>query len=162
MYKKNIFIAVTLIIFGVMFFSLKESLAGSSTDEFDENEVTVSANAERKLEVDLINKGKMVASWYGPKFHGKLTANGEIYDQMSMTAAHKKLPFGTMLKITNPRNGRSIVVRINDRGPYIEGRQLDLSKGAAMALKMTHRGVIKVKVQELVMSDYNNPIIAMN
>lgn len=145
-----------------MFFSLKESIAGSATDEFDENEVTISANEERTFNVDLINKGKMVASWYGPRFHGNLTASGEIYDQMSMTAAHKKLPFGTMLKLTNPRNGKSIVVRINDRGPYIEGRQLDLSKNAAIALGMMKKGVVKIQVQELVMNDYNNPVISMN
>ena len=145
-----------------MFFSLKDSLAGSATDEFDENEITVSANTEKTLEVDLVNKGKMVASWYGPKFHGKLTANGEVYDQMLMTAAHKSLPFGTMLKLTNPKNGKSIVVRINDRGPYIKGRQLDLSKGAAIALGTLNKGVVKVQVEELVMNDYNNPVIAIN
>lgn len=162
MYKKNIYIAVSFIILGVMLFSLKDSIAGSATDEFDENEITVSANAERTLDVDLINKGKMVASWYGPKFHGKLTANGETYDQMLMTAAHKSLPFGTMLKLTNPRNGKSVIVRINDRGPYIKGRQLDLSKGAAIALGMLYKGVGKIQVEELVMNDYNNPVIAMN
>ena len=162
MYKRNIFIAVSFIILGVMFFSLKDSLAGSATDEFDENEITVSANTEKTLEVDLVNKGKMVASWYGPKFHGKLTANGEVYDQMLMTAAHKSLPFGTMLKLTNPKNGKSIVVRINDRGPYIKGRQLDLSKGAAIALGTLNKGVVKVQVEELVMNDYNNPVIAIN
>lgn len=145
-----------------MFFSLKDSLAGSATDEFDENEITVSASAEKTLDVDLIDKGKMVASWYGPKFHGKLTANGEIYNQMSMTAAHKSLPFGTMLKLTNPKNGKSVVVRINDRGPYIKGRQLDLSKGAAIALGTLNKGVVKVEVKELIMDEYNNPVIALN
>lgn len=162
MYKKNIYIAVTFIILGVMFFSLKDSLAGSSTDEFDENEVTISANTERTIDIELKNKGNMIASWYGPKFHGKVTANGEIYDQMSMTAAHKNMPFGTMLKLTNPRNGKSVVVRINDRGPYIKGRQLDLSKGAATVLGMLHKGVVKIQVEELVMNDFNNPVIAMN
>ncbi|MBU2494283.1 MAG: septal ring lytic transglycosylase RlpA family protein [Bacteroidetes bacterium] len=145
-----------------MFFSLKDSLAGSSTDEFDENEVTISANTERTIDIELKNKGNMIASWYGPKFHGKVTANGEIYDQMSMTAAHKNMPFGTMLKLTNPRNGKSVVVRINDRGPYIKGRQLDLSKGAATVLGMLHKGVVKIQVEELVMNDFNNPVIAMN
>lgn len=162
MYKKNIYIAVTFIILGVMFFSLKDSLAGSSTDEFDENEVTISANTERTIDIELKNKGNMIASWYGPKFHGKVTANGEIYDQMSMTAAHKNMPFGTMLKLTNPRNGKSVVVRINDRGPYIKGRHLDLSKGAATVLGMLHKGVVKIQVEELVMNDFNNPVIAMN
>ncbi|OGU35985.1 MAG: hypothetical protein A2068_13320 [Ignavibacteria bacterium GWB2_35_6b] len=162
MYKKNIYIAVTFIILGVLFFSLKDSFAGSATDEFDENEITVLANEKRTFDVDLINKGKMVASWYGPKFHGNLTANGEVYDQMAMTAAHKTLPFGTILKLTNQKNGKIVLVRINDRGPFIQGRQLDLSKSAAAALGMIHKGVVKVKVEELVMNDFNNPVIAMN
>ena len=162
MYKKNIYIAVTFIILGVLFFSLKDSFAGSATDEFDENEITVLANEKRTFDVDLINKGKMVASWYGPKFHGNLTANGEVYDQMAMTAAHKTLLFGTILKLTNQKNGKIVLVRINDRGPFIQGRQLDLSKSAAAALGMIHKGVVKVKVEELVMNDFNNPVIAMN
>lgn len=162
MYKKNIYIAVTFIILGVLFFSLKDSFAGSATDEFDENEITVLANDKITFDVDLINKGKMVASWYGPKFHGNLTANGEVYDQMAMTAAHKTLPFGTILKLTNQKNGKAVLVRINDRGPFIQGRQLDLSKSAAAALGMIRKGVIKVKVEELVMNDFNNPVITMN
>ena len=68
---------------------------------------------------------------------------------MALTAAHKTMPFGTFLKVTNLKNGKSIIVRINDRGPYIEGRDLDLSKGTAMALGMIKRGVIKVKVEEI-------------
>ncbi len=93
--------------------------------------------------------GTMTASWYGPGFHGKTTANGEIYNQMAFTAAHKELAFGTYLRITNLKNGKSVIVRINDRGPYIEGRDLDLSKGTAIALGMIKRGVIKVKVEEI-------------
>lgn len=71
-----------------------------------------------------------IASWYGPGFHGKLTANGETYNMHAMTAAHKKLPFGTKVKVTNTRNGKSTVVCINDRGPYAKGRVIDLSKKA--------------------------------
>lgn len=99
--------------------------------------------------VEYSDLGIMKASWYGPKFHGRQTANGEIFDQMSYTAAHKSLKFGTLLKVTNPRNGKSIVVRINDRGPYIEGRDLDLSKAAALELGLMRRGVAKLKVEEL-------------
>ncbi|NOX17376.1 MAG: septal ring lytic transglycosylase RlpA family protein [Chlorobi bacterium] len=101
--------------------------------------------------------GFMTASWYGPKFHGKLTANGEVYDQMAFTAAHKSLPFGTMLKLTNLENGKSVVVRINDRGPYIKGRDIDLSKGAATALGSIKPGVIKVKVEQLVVVNQFHP-----
>lgn len=99
--------------------------------------------------VDYVDLGTMKASWYGPGFHGRKTANGEKFDQMSYTAAHKSLRFGTLLKITNPKNGKSIVVRINDRGPYIEGRDLDLSKAAAHELGLMRKGVARLKVEEL-------------
>ena len=101
---------------------------------------TNSVNADESLvetsAISYIDKGYMTASWYGPKFHGRETANGETYDQMAFTAAHKQLKFGTLLKITNPRNNKEVIVRINDRGPYIGGRQLDLSKAAAVQLGM--------------------------
>ena len=82
------------------------------------------------------------ASWYGPRFHGRKTANGEIFDENALTAAHKTLPFNTQLKVTNRLNGRSVVVRINDRGPYIGQRSLDLSKAAAHCLGSTVNGVV--------------------
>jgi len=82
------------------------------------------------------------ASWYGPKFHGRKTANGEIFDENALTAAHKTLPFDTQLKVTNRLNGKSVVVRINDRGPYIGQRSLDLSKAAAHCLGSTVSGVV--------------------
>jgi rare lipoprotein A len=112
--------------------------------------------------VDYIDKGTMRASWYGPKFHGRKTANGELFDQMAYTAAHKRLRFGTLLRITNPRNHKSVVVRINDRGPYIPGRQLDLSKAAAMDLGMIKRGVLKLKVEEITLKGINFPVITLN
>jgi len=110
--------------------------------------------------VEFTDKGMMRASWYGPRFHGKITANGEIYDQMAFTAAHKYLKFGTLLRITNPKNNKSVVVRINDRGPYISGRQLDLSKAAAMELEMVEKGVVKLKVEEITLKGLNLPIVA--
>ena len=112
--------------------------------------------------VDYVDKGTMRASWYGPKFHGRITANGELFDQMAYTAAHKRLKFGTLLRITNPRNNKSVVVRINDRGPYISGRQLDLSKAAAMDLGMIKRGVLKLKVEEITLKGINFPVITLN
>ena len=87
------------------------------------------------------------ASWYGIPFHGRRTANGEIYNMFEMTAAHKTLPFGTRLLIVNPANQRSLVVRVNDRGPYVAGRILDLSYGAAKELGMVGTGVAKVWVE---------------
>jgi len=112
--------------------------------------------------VEYINRGTMKASWYGPKFHGKLTANGEIYNQMALTAAHKSLKFGTLLKVTNPKNGRSVIVRINDRGPYIEGRDLDLSKGAAIELGLLRKGVARVKIEEVTPGNKFNPTVMVN
>ena len=86
------------------------------------------------------------ASWYGPGFHGRLTANGERYNQNAMTAAHPTLRFGTRVKVTNLRNRRSVVVRINDRGPYAKGRVIDVSAAAARSLGMIKSGVAPVKV----------------
>lgn len=112
--------------------------------------------------VDYVNKGVMTASWYGPKFHGRMTANGETFNQMAFTAASKTLKFGTLLKITNLRNKKSVVVRINDRGPYVGGRQLDLSKAAALKLGMVKRGVIRINVKEIKLKGINFPVISMN
>ena len=87
------------------------------------------------------------ASWYGPGFHGRLTANGERYNQNALTAAHRFLRFGTRVKVTNLRNGRSVVVRINDRGPYAKGRVIDVSAAAARTLGMVHTGVAPVRIK---------------
>ncbi len=89
------------------------------------------------------------ASYYGPGFHGKQTANGERFDMHAMTAAHKTLPFNTRLRVTNTDNGKSVIVRINDRGPYKRGRVLDLSKGAAQALGMLTSGTARVRCEVL-------------
>ncbi len=87
------------------------------------------------------------ASWYGGKFHGRTTANGERYDMHKLTAAHKTLPFGTKVKITNERNGESVVVRINDRGPFAGRRIIDLSRAAADKIGMLRSGVAPVTVE---------------
>lgn len=93
-----------------------------------------------------------LASWYGPYFHGRLTANGEIYDQYALTAAHPSLPLGTFLQVTNLENQNSIVVRVNDRGPYIPPRSLDLSLGAARCLGSEDAGVVRYKAVVLQQS----------
>jgi rare lipoprotein A len=90
-----------------------------------------------------------VASWYGPGFHGRQTANGERYNMNDMTAAHKSLKFGTRVKVTNQTNGLSVVVRINDRGPYVGSRIIDLSKSAALAIDMIGPGTASVTVEVL-------------
>ena len=87
------------------------------------------------------------ASWYGPDFHGKTTANGERYNMLGLTAAHKQLPFNTLVRVTNLANGRLATVRINDRGPFLKGRILDLSYGAARALGANGAGVIPVRIE---------------
>ena len=126
-----------------------------------ENVVTVeeeTITADRSL-VEFVDKGNMKASWYGPGFHGRKTANGEVYDQNSFTAAHKSLKFGTLLKITNLKNNKSVVIRINDRGPYIHGRDLDLSKAAASELGMVRKGVAKLKVEEIKIAGLDNQMM---
>jgi rare lipoprotein A len=90
--------------------------------------------------------GYAVASWYGPNFHGKLTASGERYNMDAMTCAHKRLPFGTRLKLINVKNRRSAIVVVNDRGPFVRGRSLDLSRAAAKKLEIIGPGIGKVKV----------------
>lgn len=89
--------------------------------------------------------GNGVASWYGPRFHGRLTANGERFSMHEFTAAHRTLPFGTRLRVTNESNGRSVLVRINDRGPYIKGRIIDLSRAAAQAIGLTGLAVVTLE-----------------
>ncbi|MCK5247161.1 septal ring lytic transglycosylase RlpA family protein [Candidatus Bipolaricaulota bacterium] len=85
-----------------------------------------------------------IASWYGPGFHGNLTANGETYDMYGVSAAHKSLPFGTLVRVIEFDTRRSIMVRINDRGPFVDGRIIDLSKGAAEELGIVDKGITKV------------------
>jgi rare lipoprotein A len=91
--------------------------------------------------------GRGKASWYGPGFQGRLTANGERFNTNAYTAAHKTLPFGTKVKVTNKNNGRSVVVRINDRGPFVHGRVIDLSKASARAIGIS--GVADITMSRL-------------
>lgn len=90
-----------------------------------------------------------IASWYGKRFHGRKTANGERYDMFALTAAHRRLPLGTILRVTNLANNRHVIVKVNDRGPYIRGRIIDLSVAAATELRMVTKGVSKVKIEVL-------------
>jgi len=90
-----------------------------------------------------------LASYYGAELSGQPTASGETYDMYALTCAHKTLPFGTILEVTNLENGASVVVRVNDRGPFVEGRVLDLSYAAARRLKMLDSGVAKVRARVL-------------
>lgn len=101
----------------------------------------------------LTGSGKILkgtASWYGKRFHGRKTANGERYNMYGMTVAHKKLPFGTLLEVTNLENNKKIIVRVNDRGPYVGRRILDLSYAAAKELDFIHSGTTKILAQIMV------------
>lgn len=97
-----------------------------------------------------------VASWYGPSFHGKKTASGERYNQNAMTAAHKTLPFGTILRVTNLNNNRSTTVVVNDRGPFVDNRIIDLSKAAAKQIDMIGTGTARVRIKSIGSTNSSN------
>jgi rare lipoprotein A len=108
---------------------------------------SVQAKPEVRQQVDKAKPYQVgTASWYGKIFDGKPTASGEPYDMYDMTAAHLKLPMGSYVKVTNLRNGRAVVVRVNDRGPIVPGRIIDLSYGAAQALQFKARGLQRVRL----------------
>ena len=106
----------------------------------------VGTNAQAQIQ-------KGLASFYADKFDGRLTASGEKYTHNKLTAAHKFLPFGTVVKVTNLANNESVEVRINDRGPFVEGRVIDLSKKAAENLKFTGQGLTEVKIEVIDAGD---------
>ncbi len=88
-----------------------------------------------------------IASYYGSSFHGRETASGEIFNKWDYTCAHKRLPFGTKLKVRNVKNRKSVIVRVNDRGPFVKGRIIDLSYAAAMRLGMIKQGTARVRIE---------------
>lgn len=90
-----------------------------------------------------------IASWYGPGFHGRTTANGETYDMYAPTAAHRTLPLGSLVRLVNPRNGKSMIVRINDRGPFFDDREIDVSYEVARQLGFEERGLARVRIELL-------------
>ena len=100
---------------------------------------------ESQLDIGIKERG--IASWYGEQFHGKQAANGEIFDMGALTAAHRTLPLGSMIRVTNLTNGKHVRVRINDRGPYVNGRILDLSLAAADRLGMVHGGLSVIQLE---------------
>jgi rare lipoprotein A len=109
-------------------------------------------NTQTGTQLKEVTKGQVyyfVCSYYGKKFHGRQTANGEIFDMYKLSCAHKSLPFGTRLKVINEDNGKSVVVRVNDRGPFIEGRDLDLSYAAAQEIGLIAHGVKRMRVEVL-------------
>jgi rare lipoprotein A len=101
-----------------------------------------------------------MASYYHDRFHGRRTASGARYDKNSYSAAHKSLPLGTQVRVTDSRSGKSVVVRINDRGPYARGRVIDLSRAAAQEIGLTRKGVTRVKLEVLRSSSSYNPSLS--
>lgn len=163
--KSFTIVLLTLLVLGFLGFTAVTNHADTENVQFVADEfipVLVKESTVKTSAVKLIDRGTMKASWYGSRFHGKKTANGEIYDQMAYTAAHKSIKFGTLLKLTNNKTGKSLVVRVNDRGPYIPRRQLDLSKAAAIELGVIANGLAKLKVEEINLNGYNNPIVTVN
>jgi len=112
---------------------------------------------KKKNDSPSFNKSKKVykgiSSYYGPKFHGKLTANGEIFDMYGVSAAHKEFPFNTIVRVTNENNDKSHIIRINDRGPYVNNRILDCSFGAAKKLGFVSEGTAPVKIEVIEWGD---------
>ncbi len=102
------------------------------------------AEVENLVDFTFEEVGIVKATWYGNKFHGRLTASGEVFNQNDLTAAHRTLPFGTLLKLVNEENGSSVIIRINDRGPVSKRLDLDLSKQAAIDLGIKNKGVSKL------------------
>jgi len=163
--KSFTIVFLTLLMVGFLGFTVVRNNDGTEevklvADEFIP--VSVKESTVKTSIVGFISRGPMKASWYGSRFHGKKTANGEIYDQMAYTVAHKSFRFGTLLKLTNTKTGKSLVVRVNDRGPYIPRRQLDLSKAAAIELGVIANGVARLKVEEIHLSGINNPVVTAN
>ena len=118
---------------------------GTTKPKEKTNKESKKEKKRKKLKTTYLGKGK--ASFYSNKFQNRKTANGERFKQSKLTAAHKKLPFGTRVKVTNIRNGKSVIVRINDRGPFIRGRVIDLSRAAFKKIGNTRSGVIRVKLE---------------
>jgi len=155
---KALLFSVTLLIIG--FYVANETTQAIAEPMASDTLEMAEVVSTQESQIAMIDKGIIKVSWYGHEFNGRKTANGEVYNMEAFTAAHKKLPFGTLLQVTNPRNGRSVVVRINDRGPFIRGRELDLSKAAARELGILDHGTARVSLKIVTLAGNNQPVIA--
>jgi rare lipoprotein A (peptidoglycan hydrolase) len=134
--------------------STNSSQSGKSQSEFGltkssgavESHGAQSSSGEAQSSAEELGAVGM-ASWYGGSYHGRQTASGEIFDENGLTAAHRSLPFGTQVKVTNLANGRSLTLRINDRGPFVGGRIIDVSRKAAEQLGFKKEGLARVRVE---------------
>ena len=117
------------------------------------NNNTPSSNDKQNKKITSKKIMRGISSWYGPNFHGKLTANGEIYDMYGTTAAHKTLPLNSIVRVTNLENNKSLILKINDRGPYVGDRILDCSYGAAKKLGFDKQGTTSVEIKVIEFGD---------
>lgn len=151
MYKRfSLLFRLALILF---LFGCSSSVRYTRASSGSQNATRPSVTKKKETKKTVINGKKHevrgVASYYGPGFQGNKTANGERFDMHAMTAAHKTLPFNTKVRVKNLDNGKSVIVRINDRGPFKKGRIIDLSKGAAKKIGMLQTGTAHVKLEIL-------------
>ncbi|MAX12530.1 MAG: hypothetical protein CMG11_00480 [Candidatus Marinimicrobia bacterium] len=141
----------------LLFFLIESCSPAPRYSSKSKSNVSSSKKIVKKNKKKTFNRNKKiftgVSSYYGPKFHGKLTANGEVYDMYGVTAAHKEIPLNTVARVTNLDNGKSLILRINDRGPYIDGRILDCSYGAAKKLDFLTEGTANVKIEVIEWGD---------
>jgi rare lipoprotein A len=130
---------------------IAEPAAVIGSDELSRNQMAMLIDSLQTQEPPGLNAtaDTVTATYYSRRFHGRKTANGETFDRFALTAAHKTLPFNTLLKVTNPRNHKSVVVRINDRGPFKNNRKLDLSYGAAKEIGLDEAGILPVIIEIL-------------
>lgn len=152
--KIKLFNTAIFLGFNLIFLGLGNAANATQVDissPTTETNQKLNLNFDFRSGIEVANRGiySGKASWYGPGFHGRRTANGEVFNSNDLTAAHPSLPFGTKVRVTNMNNGRSVVVRINDRGPFIGGRIIDLSAGAARSINMISSGVAPVRVEVL-------------
>jgi|SRR5579859_4229942 len=149
---------------GLAIFSLIVGLGAAQGPNISEATPAPVSSVQTKPEVRKQAKTKPyqvgTASWYGEYFQGKPTASGEPYEMYDMTAAHLTLPMGSYVKVTNLRNGKAVVVRVNDRGPIVPGRIIDLSYGAAQALQFRHQGLQRVRLDVIKPSIVPEPQVA--
>ena len=143
-----------------LFFILIIIYACSPSPRYKTNSQTSKKSSSikvKKEKKDIFDKKKTIyngtSSYYGSQFHGKLTANGEVFDMYGLTAAHKEIPFNTVVRVTNLDNDKSIILRINDRGPYVGDRVLDCSYGAAKKLDFLNKGTANVEIKVIEWGD---------
>ncbi|PID75928.1 MAG: septal ring lytic transglycosylase RlpA family lipoprotein [Deltaproteobacteria bacterium] len=146
--KQHVYTALGILLFCLL---QKASVLSASAEKPHDPKAFYTINKKRYYPIPSADgySERGYASWYGGSFHGRATSSGETYDMHAMTAAHKTLPMNTMLLVKNIENGRQAVVRINDRGPFVQGRIIDLSHKAAQLLGVTAKGVAKVQITSL-------------